>query len=416
MTKSLRLAYIIGTYPSLTTTFIDREIRILRQLGADIQILSIRQPPAGMLLSREQQEQQQQVISLLPVRWISLLLGHLYFALLRPGRFLGMLGHLVTRPHPGLKARLKTLLHFSEGVYAAYLLRRRPPEHLHAHFVDRAAIVALVAGRLLGLPYSVTAHANDIYRDKVLLCEKLAQARFAVTVSEFNKSYLLDTCPGLEPDKIHVLHPWVDLTRFQPPATRSNSNILRVLSVGRLVEKKGHGYLVQACHLLKEKGIDFECRIIGDGPLRAELEASIARYGLQEQVKLLGAQPQSTVLDNLAWCDLFALACVIAQDGDRDGMPVALAEAMAMQVPVVSCHIVGIDELVSPAAGQLVPPRDADALAEALQTIQHKDLSSRVEMGRRGRAIIEARFSLRDGVRRLGDFFQNSAGLAGSKK
>jgi colanic acid/amylovoran biosynthesis glycosyltransferase len=415
MKTSLQLAYIIGTYPLLTTTFIDREIKILQQLGADIHILSIRRPPADTSLSKEQQELRQSVTCLLPVRWFNFTQSHLYFALLHPRRYFKTLVYLLTRSHPSLKARLKTLLHFGEGIYAAYLLRHQSLDHLHAHFVDRAATLALVVGRLLDLPYSVTAHANDIYKDNVLLREKLGEARFVVTVSEFNKSHLLATYPGQDADEIHVLHPWVDLTRFQSPAARPASSTLHILSVGRLVEKKGHGYLIEACCLLQKRGIDFECRIIGDGPLQSELEESITRHGLQGQVQLLGAQPPTVVLTNLARCDVFALACVIARDGDRDGMPVALAEAMAMAVPVISCQIVGIDELVRPQAGLLVPPRDAVALADALQTIYNTNEADRAEMGRYGRSIVEAHFNLHEGVRQLLSLFQWSTKNAKSQ-
>jgi colanic acid/amylovoran biosynthesis glycosyltransferase len=286
------------------------------------------------------------------------------------------------------------------------LLRGQPLDRLHAHFIDRAATVALVVSRLLRLPYSVTAHANDIYTKKVLLYEKLSEASFVVTVSQFNKSYLLDTYPGLNPDKVHVLHPWVDVSRFQPPPTRPIHDALRILSVGRLVEKKGHQYLIEACHLLQTRGVDFECRIIGDGPLKSELQAEIERYQLEAYVHLLGAQPQSEVLTNLEWCNVFVLACVIAKDGDRDGMPVSLAEAMAMAVPVVSCQIVGIDELVRPGTGLLVPPHDAGALAEALQAINALNQSDRAEMGRRSRAVVNADFSLLEGTRQLMALFQ----------
>lgn len=408
MSEKLSLVYIIGTYPLLTTTFIDREIRILRQLGADIRILSIRRPPALMPLSEEQQQIQQEVTFLLPVKWFSLILSHFFFILLRPWCYLKTLVYLLARSHPSFKARLMSLLHFGEGVYAAYLLRDQQADHLHAHFIDRAATVALVIGRLLSLPYSVTAHANDIYRDTVLLDKKLGEAKFVVTVSKFNKAHLLATYSGLEPDRIHVLHPWVDLVHFQPSSARVASSVLRILSVGRLVEKKGYVYLLEACHLLYAKGIDFECRIIGDGPLRSELEQLINAYKLRERVQLLGAQPQSTVLTNLIWCDVFVLACVIAQDGDRDGMPVALCEAMAMTVPVVSCNIAGIGELVRPQAGFLVTTRDAVALAEALQVIYNMDEVSRAEMGHSGRAVVQADFELYDGVRRLMSLFERS--------
>jgi colanic acid/amylovoran biosynthesis glycosyltransferase len=406
MTKSLRLVYIIGSYPGVTKTFIDREIRILRQWGADLQTLSIRRPAPSAPLSAEQQEFQQATIYLLPVDWLNFIVSNFYFSLCLPRVYFGTLIYLLSRPHLSLADWFKTLLHFGEGVYAAYLLRGQPLDRLHAHFIDRAATVALVVSRLLHLPYSVTAHANDIYTKKVLLYEKLSEASFVVTVSQFNKSYLLDTYPGLNPDKVHVLHPWVDVSRFQPPPTRPIHDALHILSVGRLVEKKGHQYLIDACHLLQTRGVDFECRIIGDGPLKSELQAEIERYQLEAYVHLLGAQPQSEVLTNLEGCNVFVLACVIAKDGDRDGMPVSLAEAMAMAVPVVSCQIVGIDELVRPGTGLLVPPRDAGALAEALQAINALNQSDRAEMGRRSRAVVNADFNLFEGTRQLMALFQ----------
>jgi colanic acid/amylovoran biosynthesis glycosyltransferase len=406
MEKPLRPAYIIGTYPGVTKTFIDREIRTLRQWGVNLQTVSIRRPAQGMPLSAEQQELQQTTIYILPVDWLNLIAGHLHFSLCRPLIYFGTLIYLLSRPHPSLADWFKTFLHFAEGVHAAHLLRGHSLDRLHAHFIDRAATVALVASRLLDLPYSVTAHANDIYTKQVLLHEKINEASFVVTVSEFNKSYLLDTYPGLGSNKIHVLHPWVDTSRFHPPSARPNHNELRILSVGRLVEKKGHQYLIEACHLLQAKGIDFECHIIGDGSLESELRADIERYQLEGRLHLLGAQPQTEVLANLSWCDVFALACVIAKDGDRDGMPVALAEAMAMGVPVVSCQIAGIDELVRPGTGLLVPPRDARALSEALQTIYSLGELERAEMGQLGRAVVEADFDLLGGTRQLMTLFQ----------
>lgn len=408
MEKPLRLAYIVGTYPGLTNTFIDREIRILRQWGVNLQTVSIRRPSPGIPLAAEQRELQQATIYLLPVDWLSFIVGNLYFCLWRPLIYFRTLIYLLSRPHPSRADWLNTCLHFAEGVYTAHRLRGQSLDRLHAHFVDRAAIVALVAGRLLDLPYSVTAHANDIYTKKALLCEKITEASFVVTVSEFNKAYLFDTCPDLDPNKIHVLHPWVDVSHFQPPPARLNCGTLRILSVGRLVEKKGHNYLIEACRLLQAKGVNFECRIIGDGPLNAELRADIEHYQLERHVHLLGAQPQTEVLANLCWCDVFVLACVIARDGDRDGMPVSLAEAMAMAVPVISSRLVGIDELVRPGTGLLAPPGDAVALADALHTIYAFSESERAEMGRRGRAVVDADFNLLKGTRQLMTLFQQT--------
>jgi glycosyltransferase involved in cell wall biosynthesis len=417
METPLRLAYIVGTYPSVSTTFIHQEVRTLWNWGVDLRMVSIRPPGA---VPAEQHELQHGTLYLLPVDWRRFIRGHLYFGLRCPAIYFKTLFYLLSRHHPSPIDWLKTALHFAEGVYAAELLRDQPLGGLHAHFVDRAATVALVAARLLGLRYSVTAHAGDIYTKKVLLREKMREAAFVVTVSEFNKAHLIETYPGLNADQIYVLHPWVDMSRFQPPPARAGRKTLRILSTGRLVEKKGHRHLIEACHLLHEKGVDFECRIIGDGPLRSELRADIERYSLAGRVHLLGARPQSDVLNHLSWCDVFALACVIAKNGDRDGMPVALAEAMAMAVPVVSCDILGIRELVRPNVGFLVPPHNAQALSDALQTVDSLDDSQRAEMGCRGRAVVDADFSLLAGTRNLEALFRaayahngDRAGLAG---
>ena len=402
-----KLIYIIGTYPLLTTTFIDREVQTLREMGLRIEILSIRRPPAEVNQVEAYREMQRRITYLLPASLAKFVLAHVYFVALHPIACLGLLAFLFTRPHRTLRLRMKTLLHFAEGVYAAYLLRGRDFDHIHAHFVDRAATVALCVGRLLRKTYSLTAHANDIYMDPALVRDKIAASKFSVTVSEFNKAHLVRHNPTLVADRIHVLHPWVDLSCFKAPEARTEHLRLRILSVGRLVEKKGHHVLVEACGLLQQAGLDFECHILGDGPMQPELEARIGQRGLTDRVHLLGARPQSEVLAHLSEADVFVLACVVAANGDRDGMPVALAEAMAMELPVVSTDLVGIKELVRPGTGYLAPPNDAAALAGAIRALHAAGVSGRLEMGRLGRTIVAAHFDVREGIRRLAELFQS---------
>ncbi len=404
--RTLKIGYIIGTYPLVTTTFIDREVQGLRERGMDIAILSIRQPPSEVEQIPEYRAVRQSTMYLLPVDWVQFVLAHLHMAFKHPLAYSSLLGYLVSRHHPDLGQRLKTLLHFAEGVYAAYRLRDEACDHLHAHFVDRAATVALCASRLLNKPYSLTAHANDLYAGPVLLNEKFKHARFSITVSRFNKEHLLRNHPGLDAGRIIILHPWVDLNEFQPPATRPQNRRFSILSVGRLVEKKGHRYLIEAYRLLREQGVDAECRIVGGGPLENELRALVKEQGLEDRVQLEGPRSKAEVLGRLAEADVFVLASVIAKDGDRDGMPVALAEAMAMQVPVVSTSIVGIGELVQPGAGCLVSPEDPAALAQAIQSIYEMDQTARNEMGKRGRSIVEADFEVNRGIDVLAELFR----------
>jgi len=198
--RALRIAYIIGTYPGFSTTFIDREIRMMRQWGLDIQLLAIRQPVERDALSQEQRRYQQDVVYLIPTERVAFLKGHVRFLLKRPRAYLGTLLYLVSRPHPSARDRLMTLLHFAEGVYAAHLLGERAVNHLHAHFVERAATVALVASRLLDIPYSLAVHAGeDIYVHPVLLQEKFSGAKFIISCTQYNLDYLKQAgIPGLD--------------------------------------------------------------------------------------------------------------------------------------------------------------------------------------------------------------------------
>jgi colanic acid/amylovoran biosynthesis glycosyltransferase len=413
--KMLKLVYVVGRYPELTTTFIEREIKTLRQLGnIQIQVVSIRYPLTLGSVLPEYQEILDNTLYLVPrswlaFNWLAFIVANLRFIFLRPLVYFGTLIYLLSHAHPSLKDRFMTILHFWQGVYAAHLLSSQEFDHLHAHFIDRAVVVALVVSRLLGKSYSLTAHANSIFTKKILIREKIVNARFMVTVSRYNKAYLLENYPGLNPEKIHVLHPWVDLSGFTPLPTRPASERFRILSVGRLVEKKGHQDLIEACRLLKERGLDFECQIAGNGPLMKQLVKLVAQSNLNDKVRLLGGQPQSKVVQLLSsWADVFVLPCVIAKDGDRDGIPVSLAEAMAMELPVISTDIVGISELVQPGTGSLVPPHDPSALAEALRAIHAAGTSARVEMGGRGRAVVDAEFNLLKGTAQLATLFREN--------
>lgn len=396
------LTYIIGRYPGLTTTFIDREVLALRGMGVRLQILSIRQP--WPKLSAEQEALREGVIYLLPVKWLALLGSQIHFALRKPRRFFGTLRYLLTRSHPSLKSRVMTLLHFGEGVYAAYLLRRAPGQHLHAHFIDRAATVALVASRLLDIPYSVTAHATDIYVNPVLLKEKLASAKFVSTCTAYNRSYLSQFGKDLFNHKLLCIYHGLELERYVR-GQRAKPGWPVILSVGQLKERKGLSYLVEACRILLDRGIQFECRIVGEGPLRPSLEAQIQQLGLGEQVKLYGALPHQAVIEQYEQATVFALPAILGADGDRDGIPNVILEALAMELPVVSTQHSGVPEVVEDGVnGLLVPPEDAQALASALERLIYSPETGQ-QFGKVGRQIVAERFDPERNTRRLLEAF-----------
>lgn len=318
---------------------------------------------------------------------------------------------LLSRPHPNARSRFRSLLHFGEAVLAYDIARRLSPEHIHAHFLDRASTLALVISRFLDIGYSVTAHANDIYVSPVLLSEKLKNAEFVVTVSEFNKAYLVDRVPDMDASRVAVLHPWVDVNEFIPTSYGKSKGFLQIASVGRLVEKKGHSDLIRACAILRDHGVKFTCTIVGSGPLEEHLRRLVAEEDLDSQVLLAGSMPQPEVREVLNAADVFVLACTIAADGDRDGIPVSLAEAMAMKVPVISTDLVGIGELVKEGTGWLVPDRDPVSLAGALEQVARMDSAALREIGDTGRRVVQQHFDVASGVERLADMYAETISL-----
>jgi glycosyltransferase involved in cell wall biosynthesis len=405
----LRLGYVIGTFPLVTTTFISREVAAIGRLGASVTLLSLRRPSADERpIASESDEPLPPIAYLLPVRRSTLVRVHLVWAIRHPLRYVGTLVWLATRPHPDNRRRFRTLLHFGEGIAATSYFERARVQHIHAHFVDRAATVALVASRMLRVSYSVTAHANDIYRDPVLLPEKLTTAAFAVTVSEANRRHLLAACPDLAPSRLEVIHGWVDPQAWSRSGERPSDDRLRIVSVGRLVEKKGHRTLIEACSMLRDEGIRYACRIVGDGPLRAELEARILGLGLRDHVRLEGSASVAQTRASLDAADVFVLACTVAADGDRDGSPVAIAEAMSMELPIISTTLPGIEELVTPDVGVLVPQDDPAALASTLAEVEALGREGRTRMGRRGRGAVLRSFTVAGGAQRLADLVRQA--------
>jgi glycosyltransferase involved in cell wall biosynthesis len=266
----------------------------------------------------------------------------------------------------------------------ALRIRAAGSTHLHAHFAAGAALDALRLSALLGIPYSVTAHAYDIYALPRNLREKLERAAFATSGCDYTVRDLRRLAPAAD---VHEIVMGVDLgvfTRGGPlPGGRA------VVAVGRLVEKKGFATLVEAAALLAE-GPDALARvvIVGEGPERDDLERRVAERGLQQIVQLTGALEPSAVVAAIEAADVLAAPCVIAASGDRDSAPLVVKEALAMERLVVASNEVGLPEFVKEPWGRLHPPGDAAALAAALQAALALGTVEREQAGASGRAYM----------------------------
>lgn len=395
------VVHVVGTYPLLTTTFIDREISALRRWGLDVRVVAARRPSPDVPLSDEQRELARGTSYLIPIAWRSLLAAHLRFLVTRPGTYIGTLAHLVTRPHPDVRARGKTVLHFGEGVYAAHVVDDGHVRELHAHFADRAATIALVASRLLRRPFSLSVHAGaDVFVRPVLLREKLAAARRVVTCTAHTKAYLARLLADDLDRKVTVVPHGLDLSGYRPARPGTNGLPL-VLAVGQLAERKGFAHLVAACDVLRSQGRRFECRIIGGGPQHADLEELIAERSLGDTVLLRGPLPHEAVVDHYRRATMVVLPCVQTAAGDVDGIPNVLVEAMALGVPVVSSDLPAIRELITDDVdGLLAPAGDVERLATAVRRLLD-DPNLRLRLGASARRTVVERFDVERNVRAL---------------
>jgi len=402
LTDKKKIAYIIGRFPHLNTTFIDREIIEAKQQGLNLVLLSIR-PFEPFEMKPKIRELHKETIYLLPVPLLKFIISHLYFFMVQPWSYISILFYLMTRRHPDLKSRIKTILHFGGGVWAAELLRAENINQIHAHFADRAAVVAMVASRLLKIPYSLTAHAVDIYVSPVMLPGKVANAKFVTTCTAYNKAYM----ERLTGYPVELIYHGLDLTTFPTPSHRKYNDLpYLILSVGQLKEKKGFPYLIKACRLLKDEGRNITCEIIGEGPYREELEQLITKLNLNDTVILRGSLPIKEVLARYPEAALFVLSCIIARNGDRDGIPNVLLEAMVNHVPVISTNLSGIPEVIEHGTtGLLVPPGNEKALAETMaKLLDNRELNEK--LGSQGRQKVEEKFNVKKNVDALIKLFE----------
>jgi glycosyltransferase involved in cell wall biosynthesis len=386
-----KVAYILSSFPVLSETFILQELLELEHQGLQLHIFSCSKP--SMSKGTEVVWNGQSQVTYISQSSVLLLLKNVirYF-LKAPKRFMrmsiAMIGH----------CRLKSLI--GSLVCAAFLSEQLEHEditHLHAHFATEATSVALFTHLLTGIPYSFTAHAYDIYlSSKTALAYKMQIARFVVTGTTYNQRYLAKLVDQNVEKRIHCVYSGLNFRAF--PTSPSDAPLTQtsplILSVGRLIEKKGLFYLLSACRILIDQGYEFTCCIVGDGPLRQALEQKIHELELCNKVVLLGGQTHTQVIELYQKATIIALPCIISESGDRDGLPDVLLESLYMGIPVVSTPVSGIPELiVSETNGLLVPPNDSAALAVALSRLL-KDLSLRCRLAVAGRKTVLEQFDI----------------------
>jgi glycosyltransferase involved in cell wall biosynthesis len=398
------IAYVAQSFPLLTETFVYREVLGLQHKGCRVATFAIWKPSKDRL-SQESQHLVGSSYYVFPISWLGFLKSHLFFLCTRPNRYFSSLFFVLTRRGESFKNRRRTFFHFCEAVYLAMKMKEQEIGHIHAHFTINAATIALVVSRLLGTTFSLTAH-NNLFTDQVILKEKVRAARFIVAISEFTRRFLINLMPTDNvADKIHIVHCGLSLKDFSPPDPRPENEVPVLLFVAHLAERKGAPILVEACRILAERGVLFRCVVVGDGPQRSYVEQLVEQYALQKVVDLTGVVFQEHLREYLSRADVFVLPCLTANNGDMDGIPVVLMEAMAMGIPAVSTYVSGIPELIEDGrSGLLVNEKDPEALADAIERLL-SDRELRIRLGKSGRQKVTEEFNIDKSVAQLATLF-----------
>lgn len=397
-----RVLYVVSQFPSLSETFIVREIQALIDQGVDVHILSLKaarerivQPQAAALLDRV----------LHPAGRLQTLACAAGAILRRPLVSLGFVAMMLREMWRRPAILAKSVVAICRALGRIDEIRTFDPQLLHAPWATYPATVAWFLSRLLDRPFSFTSRAHDIFIDDHMMAGKLKSAALAVAITEYNVRFMARwmSTPGEIP--VHVIHSSLNLPELS--FVRDGRLQRKLLSVGRLVPMKGFDILLDALAELRTRGIDFTCTVIGEGPERARLENQRTALGLDAIVEFPGAMAQAEVVRHMTESTLMVLPCVVAPNGQSDGIPNVLMESMATGLPVVSTRISGIPELVEDGvSGRLVAPGDAIALADAVQALfdDPRHCDSLAEAGRRK---VERDFDVRIEAGRLLEHFRS---------
>ena len=410
--RKYEIAYVIMDYPSLSHTFVAREVQQLQRHGLRIHFYSFQRVEEG-----QQQPQYADIragVTCLPrwreVDWFSTLIVHLWYFLKFPVQYVRILVYVIRK-----RNRQHRHAFFAAPFLIRSLLARPTVKHVHAYFADKEASFALIVHQFVGLPFSLAAHSYDVLTSPEILPDKIRAADFVVAISEYNRQVIIERCGPEVTNKVHVIRCGLDPKEFESirlarhaTSSREVNSPVSILTVARLAPKKGHFYLIEALALLKMKGQKFHWTVAGDGPSRETLVRLVHERGIQAQVTFVGGVKSPQVKDLLRQTDIFVLPCVWATSVMVDGIPVALMEAMAAGVPVISTTVSGIPELITHRVdGFLVPPENAEELALAIQVLSD-DNDLRERFTRNGAQKIAEEYALDQNVQKLAMLFEAS--------
>jgi len=398
----MRVAYLAPELPALSATFVYNEILQLEKLGTEVVPFSVHKSNSKVQEKRVR-DLEGRTVNLYVQSKLRVLKDHILLLARHPVRYLKTLWLLCKDMwRVGLFSRTAFGLgyRFLFSASLATQLIKEKCNHLHVHFAHIPTDIAMYASSLSSIPFSVTAHANDIFERGWLLKEKVDRSSFFATISEFNKKYLAEI--GVNTQKVEIIRCGVDPSQFSPKDTVTSNQVIKIGVIGRLVEKKGIDILIEAVTALKAQGKKIELRIAGSGPLEDSLKSLVSRNNLDEkEAVFLGAIRHAEVASFIKSLDMFVLPCREGENGDIDGIPVVLMEAMLSGVPVITSDLSGIPELViDKVTGLLVEQNNIEALAGQISLLS-EDAALRQGLINEGIDKVKIDFSLIKNTKKL---------------
>lgn len=381
------------TTNGIGNAWVANELHQLTRHKIPFKLHAMRRPGEHFHASQWALDMDRSTNALYPVKLPAVLAALLLAPFCFGGRFWAALFNAIFSKRESLRVRIAGLAHFAVACLWARQLRHQEVSLIHSQWIHSGGTITMYAAWLLGKPFSFTGHAADLFRERCALQDKVDRAAFIVCISEFHKDLFMKM--GASPDKLHIVYCGIDVSMFTAKPQKATGSISHIISAGRLVDKKGFEYLIDACALLRDQKVEFKCTIAGSGPLDNALKQRVIDRNLQQIVNVTGnALKQEQIPQFMNSGDIYCLPCVWAKDNDVDGLPQMLMEAMACGVPCVSTKLVGIpDLLIQGKTGLLVEPNEAKQLADAIDVLIH-DQQLQHELVTHGVAHVKKQFDL----------------------
>lgn len=397
----MKIAYIMSRFPLLSETFILREMIEVEKLTHTIELFPLMCEEHPVI--HEKAKEWITRAHCIPFLSGGILLENLGVFLKKPFLYVSLIFQIIWGNRSSLDFLLKGLSLFPKAIYTAKQMEKLGIEHIHAHYASHPALMAWVIKKIANISYSITIHSHDIYDCHAMLGPKLKEASFLAPISHYNIRYLNQLLGSWIVEKCHVVRCGIEPERYIPKKSNAEKNeLFKILQIGSLHWKKAQVYLVQVMASLKERGVPFNLKIIGEGIERSSIEAEIKKHGLENHIELLGAKTQDEVAQYLRTVDCYVQSSV------SEGIPVAIMEAMACELPVVSTNITGIPELVlDQETGILVPVNSVTEMSEALYKLYNTP-NLMGKMGKQGREWVLREFILEKNVRKLVSLFEKT--------